>query len=192
MMSSRTSALRAFTLVETIIVVALFTVMLFALFDFYINYNATYRHEEAVVKTASSAGAVVNEVSALAGVANRVIASRTIDGVTHTSGANTLVIELPALDASGVVIVGVYDYVAFYIEGTSAYRIIDADNASVRRSGTRLLSDSASALVFAYDNASFPDVTQVTVDIVTTLQVKETTVEQHLTQRVNLRNNVAL
>jgi Tfp pilus assembly protein FimT len=188
----RATHLRGFTLVETIIVVALFTVMLFALFDFFINYNATYLHEEAVVKTASSAGALVNEVARMAAGAGQVLPSRTIDGVTYASGTSTLVLELPAVSASGAVVVGAYDYVAFYAEGASAYRVIEADGASTRTSGRKRLSDTLSSLLFTYDSPSFPDVTKVTIDVVTAVSIKASIVDQHLTQQVTLRNDAAL
>lgn len=190
---SRTRAIPdGFTLVETIVVVSLFTIMLFALFDFFINYNATYLHEEAVVKTASSAGVIVNEVTRLVAGAGQVLPSSTINGVTYVSGPTTLVIELPAVDAAGAIVSGAYDQAAFYSSEGRAYRVIEAHASSARPAGTKQLSDTVSSLVFTYDSASFPEVTKVTVDVVTAVSIKSSTIDQHLTQQVSLRNDATL
>ncbi len=186
---SKLSIPRGFTLIETIVVITLFTIMLFALFNFFINYNNTYLYEEAVVRTASSAGALVTDVTMYALPATQVLASRTFNGVTYTSGGGVLVLEVPAVNAAGAVVSATYDYVAFYSTGTKAYRIISANAASTRVSGTKQLSDSVSSLTFVYDNVSFPVVTKIEIDVVTALQVKGSTATQHLNQEVHLRND---
>lgn len=181
-------ALRGFTLVEMIIVVALFAVMLFALFDFYINFNTSYLYDEAVAETARSAGAVVAAVGEASFAADRVAASHTFSGVTYASGTTTLVLELPAIDAAGATISGAYDYVAFYANGANAYQTTDASASSVRRTGTKRLSDTVDSLSFAYDAAGVSEATKVTADITTALSVKGTPVSHHVTQTAALRN----
>lgn len=179
---------RAFTLMEVIIVVGIFSIMFLALIKFFISYNTSYIFERAVVTTSSSADALMNEIEAAVLPANQVVASRTFGAVTYTSGASVLVLEVPSIDSSGVIISGTYDHIVFYTNGKYVYEIIDANAASSRKSRTRQLSDSLSALTFTYDNASFPSVKQVTADITTQAVFPTRTTQSHLRQQIYLRN----
>ncbi len=178
----------AFTLLEVVIALALFSLMLLALVRFFISYNTSYGFERVLVSTSHSASLLMDEVTGAILPADQVLTSHTFSGVSRTSSASTLVLELPAIDATGAVIAGSYDYIAFYTDGTSVYEAVDANASSSRTSRTRLLSDTIQSLTFSYDNVSFPAVTSVTVDVTTSASFKTQSTQTHLREQVYLRN----
>ena len=180
--------LKAFTLLEVLIALALFTVMLLALVRFFISYNTSYGFERVLVSTSHSANVLMDEITGAVLPADQVMTTHTFSGITHSSDASTLVVELPSIDNTGAVIAGSYDYIAFYADGVRVYEVIDADAASSRTSRVRLLSDTISGLSFSYDNISFPSVTSVTVDLTTSASYKTQNTESHLREQVYLRN----
>lgn len=183
-----TRASRAFTLLEVVIVLALFSVMFLAVIRFFVNYNTSYIFERAVTNSSSSAGTLMSEIQNAALPADQVLTSHSFGGTTYSSATSTLVLELPSIDSAGVIIAGDYDYIAFYTDGTRAYEIVEANASSGRASRTRLLSDSLNALTFSYDNASFPSVTNVTVDVTTQAAYGSRTTQSHLREQVYLHN----
>lgn len=192
MIKTQTNAVRGFTLIETVIVIALFVIMLLALFNFYISYTTTHAYQTAFVETASSAGTIVNEVTHAVLPASQVLSGHSFSGTPHFTSETSLVLEVPAIDSSGFAIPGTYDYIGFYVDGTRVYRVIDADNASERLDGTKLLSDSLRSLSFSYSTTTLAAVESVEVDVETERSLKGSFIEHHLTQEIYLRNNASI
>jgi type II secretory pathway component PulJ len=182
---------QGFSLAEVVIAIGLFVLILFVLFNFFVTYNATYRYERALIQTAGSASAAVRDVEAFTLQAYQVVSGHTFTSGTYTSSSTALVLELPAIDSSANVIVGAYDYVAFYLDGTNLYRILETDPASTRAGGTKLLSTTVTDLLFTYDNTDVTQVTEVTISIDTATMIKGDPVESSLTQQVRLRNFIS-
>ena len=175
---------RAFTLIETIVVIALFVVIMLALANLFVNFYTLYGYQEAFTATTGSAQTAINSMEESVRAADAVLASHTFSGTTYTSDATTLVLELPSIDNTGTVILGTYDYVAFYANGTNLYRVLNAGAGSARVPGIKLLSTTLASLDFSYDNA---DVTKA-ADIVTSAVSKQQTAVSHLQESVRLRN----
>lgn len=188
MHTTRDSRPPAFTLIELIIALALFSIMLMALIRFFISYNTSYGFERVQVSTSYTARVLMDEITSAVLPADQVLTSHTFSGVSRASGASVLVVELPSIDNTGAVIDGAYDYIGFYTDGTKVYQAIDANAASSRTSRVRLLSDTVQSLTFSYDDISFPNVSTVTVDIVTSGSYKSQTTQTHLHEQVYPRN----
>ena len=120
--------------------------------------------------------------------ANLVLVSATVNGTTYTSSANTLVLQMPAINSSGSTISNKYDKVAFYPSGTNFYIQLEPDAASSRKKLNKILSDSLQSVTLTYDNASYALVTKVTVNFLSQLQVKAQTVQSNLVQNMYLLN----
>jgi type II secretory pathway pseudopilin PulG len=179
---------KGFTIVETLIVLAIFIVMTVTLGYLYVGYNKSFVYVQATVDVAGSAGSVVSEVSDAVKQATRVVTSHTFSSTNRTTGANVLVVELPSIDSSGNILAGDFDYVAFYMTGVNVYMAIDADSSSSRTSVTKILSDTGQSLGFTYDNGDMSLVTMVNVNIQTSKVVLSQTVSSSLHQQVYLRN----
>ncbi len=177
-----------FTLVETLIVIFIFILTMLALMNMFLGYATLFNRQEAAIAATASASMIMSEVQSATLQADHVVASRALNGTTYSSDASTLVLELPAINSSGNIISGVYDYVAFYASGTSMYRIISPGTGSVRLSGTKQLSSALNALTFTYDDGDFTKVTAATIDVTTQTLVKGIPTGIHVRQAVHLRN----
>ena len=179
----------AFTLIETVIVIALSASIVVALTFLLFTFNKASSYGKISSQSYASASTLLREIESLALPANAVLETHSFSGTTYTSTATSLVLELPSIDGSGNVITNAHDYVAFYAVGTNAYRLLEKDATSARVAGTVLLSSTLSAFSFAYDDADFVQVRTITVDIQTQAQVKEEVVTNHLSQQIRLRNH---
>lgn len=184
----RRASLTGFTLIETVIVISIYTLALGALVNLFLIFNSLYNHQQAFIVTAGSAGTSVNALEAAILPADHVLASYSFSGTTYSSATTTLVLELPSLDSSGVAISGTKDYIVFYRSGSTLYRLTQAHATSARVSGLQQLSTTVNSLIFTYDSSDFTQVTNVTVDILTQSQVKLQTIQSRLQERLYLRN----
>jgi len=176
------------TLVETIVLIAISTIALLALINLFLIFNSIYGYQRAFIATAGSAGSAISALEAAVLPAERVLALRSFSGTTYTSTTTSLVLELPAVDASGNLILGAKDYIAFYVSSTTLYHLIEADAGSVRLSGVTTLSTTLSSLSFSYDNADFAQVTRVTAEVETSMLFKTELIGGALRGQWYLRN----
>ncbi len=181
---------RGFTLIEAIVVIGLFTAGMLVLASLYGDFNALYKLQNALAGTAGSAAAVVNETAAVTLPAGRVLASHAFLSGTYDSGSTVLVVEIPAIDSNGNVIVGKYDYAALYASAASAYRVLETDAASSRTPGIEKLGGPIVSLSFTYDNADVAQAKNVAVQVTTQTFVKGSPVTSVLSGSFRLRNHV--
>jgi len=179
---------RGITLVETVVVISITTLALFALTNLFLLFNSTYGYQQAVIATAGSAGSAMNALEAAVLPASEVLVSRDFSDTAYASATTTLVLELPAVDGSGDMLPGAYDYIVFYTSDGTLYRLTEADAGSARTSGLKLLSTTLNSLAFTYDNGDFAQVTNVAVDLETRALVKQEEVLSRLTGQWYLRN----
>lgn len=179
---------RAFTLVETVIVVTVSAIMFTAISVLIYNLNKTSEYQQTVLQSSGSAGMLVKEVEALTLPADAVLQTHTFSGTVRTSTSTTLVLEIPSIDSSGNIVPNAHDYAAFYTTGTDAYRVLEANISSQRVSGTKKLSSTVNSLTFSYNNTDFTQVDTITVDAQMRAQVKQELVYDHRQQQVRLRN----
>lgn len=179
---------KGFTLIETIVVIAISVVALLALVNLFLIFNTTYGNQQAFMAASGSAGGAMNALEAAIMPADHVLASHSFSGTTYSSNATTLVLELPAVDSSGNIIANTEDYIAFYSSSEKLYRLIQTGAGSARHSGLTQLSTTLNSISYTYDNADFTKVTNVTADIVTQAQFKQKTVQGHLNEQIYLRN----
>lgn len=179
---------RGFSLIEATIVMGISATALIALVNLFLLFNSTYGYQQAFLSAAGSSGAAINAIEAAVLPASQVLASRDFSGTTYSSATTTLVLELPAIDSSGNILVGVRDYIAFYASSTTLYRLTQAGAGSVRPSGIKQLSTTLNTLSFTYDDADFTKVTNVSVDLRTQARFKQQTADGHVRGRFFLRN----
>jgi prepilin-type N-terminal cleavage/methylation domain-containing protein len=181
-------ARRGFTLVEMLITLALSVLLIGALIGLYRGYFDLFNAQQGLGTLGTTSGDALSEIEQLTRQASRVLASKTISGTTYTSGSDTLVLELPSVDAGGSAISGTFDYVAFYVSGADLYRRIDADAASARTDGAKKLGGALSSLAFEYDAASPADASEVSVDIVFASQNGHANTSFRVQEELWLRN----
>lgn len=179
---------RAFTFIEVVITVALFSLLTLAITELYIMYGRITLFQQSSIAVVLGGSSIVDTVHTAGLQALQVVATHIFSGVEYNSGTTTALFELPAIDASGAIIPNAYDYIGIATSSTSAYRLVDAAQGSARVSGEKRLTDVLEALRFTYDNPSFPLVTSVTVDATTSATVRGDVTQTHLRGSVYLRN----
>jgi hypothetical protein len=181
-----------YTLVETVIVIALSVVALTALVNLFLIFNTIYGYQRAFIATAGSSGAALNALQIAVLPAEAVLASHAFTEAAYASATSTLVLKLPSVDGAGNIVSGASDYIVFYASSTALYRLVEADAASARSSGTTKLSGTLSSLTFTYDAANPSDASEVSADIVTQTLFKDQLVRSHLKEAWRLRNHLSL
>jgi hypothetical protein len=184
----RAGSLTGFTLIETVVVVALSVIALLALVNLFMVFNSIYGYEQAFIASAGSASNTVNALEASVLPAEQVLTSYNFSGTTYTSTTTSLVLQIPSIDSSGNIVSGAKDYVAFYASSTKLYRLVSANAQSVRVSGRTQLSASLLSISFTYDNADVTRSTSVTADVQTRAQYKQQVLQSRLTEQLYLRN----
>ncbi|MFA5744633.1 MAG: hypothetical protein WC887_00200 [Candidatus Paceibacterota bacterium] len=177
-----------FTLIETVIVVALSVSMLISIILLISSFTTSVSYQETFAQSSGSASAVMREIESFAFPAKAVLTTHTFSSATYTSSSTVLVLEIPSIDDSGNVIANTYDYTAFYVVGTNAYRLLEASALSKRFSGTKQLSTTVSALTFTYDNVDLTKASIVTIDLQTQAYVKQNILSDHRNEQIKLRN----
>lgn len=82
---------------------------------------------------------------------------------TYSTGAQTLILQIPSIDSSNQIIASKYDTVVFYLSGTSLVRQLFPDNSSSRSASTKTLASGVDvdSFAFSFDNADYSLVKQV-------------------------------
>lgn len=187
MITLRHRSARAFSLVEVLIVTAIFGLIIAGLTDLLVRYSIMITAQEAHVEVETSADAIVREAHAAVSSAGRIVSAHTFSGTSFTTGSTTLVLELPAVDSTGSLI-GSFDYIAFYASGTEAFRTTDAALGSTRLPGAKRLSTSLANLTFTYPTIDPSQATSTIINVRTRAETRGTIEEQHLTEHAYLRN----
>jgi len=177
--------LTGFTLIETVVIVALAVLLLLATVQLYLVYNRSLSAQKSTISVMLGSGNLADAVHTAALQADHVVASHTFSDLLLTTGTSTVVFELPTVDSSGSILDATFDYVGFYVSSTSAYRAVDAAVGSARASGTKQLTNVLQALTFTYNNATPSLVSNVTMDATTT-QAGATS--NHIRKQTYLRN----
>jgi prepilin-type N-terminal cleavage/methylation domain-containing protein len=173
-----------FTLIEVIIVVALVSVMLVVLAQFFFSTSTLYRKENADLAVNYAARAGLDDVDSYVRQA-----TQTIDSYApYTAGPDVLILEIGALSDSNQLVPGAYDKVIFYLSGSSLWREIVADPASTRTSGSRVMAENISSLTFTYDNVDFAQVTTVETSMDIMQNTGRETVRLNISSKSRLRN----
>ena len=175
-------------MVETVITIALSVVMLIAITNLFGTFHVLYTYEQAAKGSSDAASTFVHAVEDLVLPASRILSTHTFPQGTYGSTASALVLELPSLDVSGNILSGHYDYAGFYTSGGIVYRLIEADAASERHSGSTHLGENVVSLTFTYNNPDVFAATDVTVDIIASTTMRGEQAASHLTETLHVRN----
>ncbi|OGE88904.1 MAG: hypothetical protein A3J07_04425 [Candidatus Doudnabacteria bacterium RIFCSPLOWO2_02_FULL_49_13] len=152
---------RGFTLIETIIVIALVAVAGVILSDLFIGQNRLYRSETAELNVTADARAALDDVDNYLRQANRAVASHS----TYSAGPQILILQIQSVDGSGRLVAGTFDYAVYYLSASDLWRQVFPDAASSRPAAAKKLANHINGLVFTYNNPDYSLVTEVQTDL---------------------------
>jgi prepilin-type N-terminal cleavage/methylation domain-containing protein len=135
---------RGMSLIEMLIVVALSALIMIALLSLYMAGQRYFFNQnsraDAIEDSRMPMAWISRDIRDASNVHDGAITA--YDGGTYATGANCLVLELPSIDASGLIISGSTDYIVYTYDATNhrLIRIIDP-GGGVRTSDTRVMAD---------------------------------------------------
>lgn len=180
---------QGFTLLEVVIVTAIFAILMIGLLNLYDWHNRVYSIHRADTQATGSARVAMNNISHYTAQASQVLTSRTISGTTYTTDSDTVVLRLPAYDGSGNLLTNTYDHIVYNLIGTELSQIVELGSGSSRRPGNKLLSGDVQTLSITYNNGDVTLANKVTVDLQTRAVSRGTSViTAHVTDTIFLRN----
>lgn len=180
-----------FTLVEVVVVLAISSIVGLVLVNIFLGHADLFRFFNAEVNSGSAARLVADRMVSLIREAESVQASHDFSGQLRQSTPDELVLRLKTVNASDAFVIGAYDYVAFYRDGDDPRRLmetIQADAASRRASGTRVLAENLEILNLAYDNPTIQDAREVTLELRMAEDFRQTSATSTVKTVVKLRN----
>ena len=158
---TRNTYQKGFTLIEVLVVVAISVVCIVVLSSLFIGQNRIYRVETAELNVTADARQAVDDIDNYVRLATRTQSSYS----TYTASSNVLILKIQSVNASNQLIAGTFDYVVYYLSGTSLLRQIFSDATSSRSNGIKKLANNVNGLSFTLNNVDYSLVTQVTTDI---------------------------
>jgi prepilin-type N-terminal cleavage/methylation domain-containing protein len=178
-----------FTLFEMIIVIFLFAILLVGLLNIFDWQQKVYNFEQAEIAATGTARNAMNSLTFGVAQGSAILASRTIDGTTYTTGGSTVVLQLPSYDSATNLIPNTYDYLVYSASGTDLHQITEAAVNSERDSGTKLLTGSLESFNLTYNNGDPTLASQVGVDLTTRAYYRgNNSVTVNLAETIFLRN----
>ena len=187
-MPFRKKAQVGFTLLETIVAIAIMTIVLAALLVLLTNFYKVFNAQQSTARVSGSATIAGNELQAKISQATQIVTSATISGTLYTTDSDTLVLELPSINGFGAVIAGTYDYAVFYVSSGALYERVQPNGASSRPTIYKQLSNSISSTSFTYNSGDVTQATKVDINILMQLTAGRTTSTHQLKQTLYLRN----
>lgn len=134
---------RGMSLIEVLIVVAISALIMIALLSLYMAGQKYFFNQNSRADTIEESRMPMAWISRDIRDANTVHdgAVTAYNGQTYTTGANCLVLELPSIDAAGLIITGSTDYIVYELDTTNhqLLRIVDP-GAGTRQSSTRVMA----------------------------------------------------
>lgn len=162
---------RGITFVDTIVAIFVLILLALAIGEMTIATIRLTSRQSELSETQRAAGIGIEPIREAAEGANTILATQTINGTLYTTSSSTVVFDIPAIDASGNLVSGSHDYVAFTrsaVDDTVLVRATQAAAGSVRISRTDTITPFVSALRFRYTTSTPADATTVEVFLETT------------------------
>jgi prepilin-type N-terminal cleavage/methylation domain-containing protein len=185
---SKLAAIRGFSAIEVLIVIAVSSLIMLALSNIFVTYYDSYAYQNAYINTSVSATTFLNDMNDLSLQASEIVSSHAFAGVTYTTGSTTVVFEIPSVNSSGEILANTSDYAVLFSSTTKLYRIMDADASSARLDGTKQFTDVLQNLTLTYNNPTPSSASNIVVNVLTQSTAKGKTATTHLMQTVYLRN----
>ena len=185
---------KGFTLIEMLIGLAIISLLIVALLSFYSKGQQQFMNQniqsDVLEKSRYPLAVIAQDVKS----AVQVVAA----WGSYTTSSNTLVLEVPAVDSSGLIIDvnSQFDYVIYRIFERKLERIYDAkEGVSARVDGSRNLADDITGLSIIYydpsDNtlsSNFATAASVRVSLSTARKGFRRTFQESMNSKFKLRN----
>lgn len=180
-----------FSIIEIVIGILIIVLLLGITVLIYISYNRLYAQEAGNADVQIHNSLIMKMITDEIRTAKKIEASRTINGTLFTIGPTTLVLAYPVYDANNILVNGVSDFGAFFLDPSDNTKInfsFEKDPSSQKNSFKKNVGRHVMNIVFRY-NSSTPDAaTNITVFLKTQTVGTYSSEEVIETNTVSLRN----
>lgn len=192
-MSSKKFAnnIRGMTIIETLVSLFVGIILVVALTQSFVILLRLNDAQKIVSRLTLHADRGIARIAKVTQESKQILANAVILGTTYTTSATELVLQVPSVNASGQLINGSFDTVAYRRNPSSTDQLLeitDGQTGSIRTDGTRIVSQFVTNLIFRYNNSTPTSATIVTVFIKTGSTVHGTPKESANQTTVKLRN----
>lgn len=182
--------MKAFTLIEVIIVIAIMVIVMMVCVGLFLANNRFYSTSSGEIRSVNATRDAADRLGEYARGADELVASRVFGSFTYITGATAVVMRLPSIDSPGNLVAGSYDYVMLGRDTGNASRlllIMDGAAGSARKDRTLEITDRLSAISLTYDNAD-PALANQIVYTITVTQSGPNAASEQVTGTATLRN----
>jgi prepilin-type N-terminal cleavage/methylation domain-containing protein len=180
-----------FTIIEIVITLAISVFVFMIIADIFISHNRLFNTQSALADVTINTSLALNRLQRIIKTADEVVAARTINSVNYTTGRETLILRLPSIDASQNIIANTFDYAAFHLNPLKPAELVfslQADPASVRRTGDTLISSYVEKINFNYNSATLSEVNLVSIFLSNARTTFGSTLRTPAQTAISLRN----
>lgn len=185
------------TLIEVLITISITAIVSVFLVGIFTQNNNLFYNQSAKVSHGVSSNEVINLIDDSIRGATAVEAQYPAQNPSHVTGANTLILKIPSVDASGNIISDTYDYLVFTTDASlpAILRQITYPSAQSSRPATNtVITQSLKTLKFSYLNDTKAAVSPllaslVSYDLNLSSAQGNSIVESSASGQTRLRNN---
>lgn len=181
---------RGFTILEIIIVLAIALVCFLIILGMYISQSQLYTSESDISELQTINSIAQETISGTIEQGMEIVGSQTINGTAYASDSNTIIVKLPAYNASKQIISNIYDYIAFDFNNADSKIISNTETGagSARISGEKTIASFVGALNFRYNDNVWANVSEVEMTLVTKKEINGTEREEQTFKTIKMKN----
>jgi prepilin-type N-terminal cleavage/methylation domain-containing protein len=169
-------ALKAFSLVELLIAIAMLAVISLILGYVFVSHFKLFNNVKSLVEVSSSNKLVLDEL--ISQIRESGAIASTCSGCgSFTTGSTTLILQLWPLDSNNIPFeptTNNYDYIIYYrdaVTNTNLIKKIIPDSSSNRNASAKIMASDISNLTFTYNNVDPTLANQITVNVQNSIKI---------------------
>lgn len=179
------------TLLELILVIALVSIIMVLLTTVFLSQSKTFNTQKSQIEVEVSNRFALDEMTSKLRESTGLLSQAVVDGQTYTTNDQTVVAQIPAVDASSEIIFGKFDTLIYTLNSSNPkqlLKILSPDLASSRTKQRVVLANDVSSLQFSYNNADLALVDVVKINFSSSKSVAGTSPQTSDKASVTLRN----
>lgn len=176
-----TTASKGFTIAELVVVTALTAVLMLVGVEIYLTNNKFSENQTSKISAINAVREIADRIYEYGRPAQSLVASYTYNSDIYSTGAETVIFEIPSIDAVGALIPSAYDHAIISVDPDNAARLmlfVDPAGSSARPARSVQLTDHLTLASFTYDSADPAAAAEVTFQVRVTEGIKNPATEQ--------------
>lgn len=176
------------SLTDSLIAIFIFVLIMGILIGVYLTYNNVFKIQVAYNELNSTSTIAFDRISKNIRAAATLVESHTINSTEYTTDSDTLILQIPSIDADQDIIFDTYDYLAYYKDGSLLKIDLEANPSSSRNSGIQTTASFVDSIIFNYNKTDYSQVSKVEIILVNTKTVSNQQPRIIMQSTVQLRN----